>query len=261
MPVNEHKKEVKYNEYFSSVECNAITHLQSIDSPVPPPRMRVCKRGDSPAVIVSDLGVVFDTFLKYNVKSSKDAAACMAAACSVLQKLHEHDMLHLEAKPDNFVVMDATEGSHPGAVTFTLESKPEQLYSVHVVDYETAWRRIPPANVKNAFNDIVDTLSKFNYQSHDFYALNFASGVKFDMHALLIGTWHMLFTHELHCTPTFEAVANECVRLANQDGNPEHAPMSIYSDVDDKTFYYFLFEFAANVATPAEAAQCFAALV
>ena len=261
MYTNPHKKEVKYGAYFASVECNAITHLQNIDSPVPPPRMRVCERGDAPALIFSELGIVFTSFLKYNVKSSKDAAACMAAACAVLQKLHDHDMLHLEAKPDNLVVMAANTDAHPGAVTFTLESKPEQLYSVHVVDYETAWRRTPPPNVKNAFNDIMDTITLFNYQPHDFYALNFAAGVKFDMHALLIGTWHMLFTHDLHCTPAFEAVANECIRLANRDGNPEHVPASIYSKEDKKTYYYFLFKFAADVATPAEAARCFAALV
>ena len=44
MYANPHKKEVKYGAYFASVECNAITHLQNIDSPVPPPRMRVCER-------------------------------------------------------------------------------------------------------------------------------------------------------------------------------------------------------------------------
>ena len=179
----------------------------------------------------------------------------MAAGCTALHNLHALGMLHLEPKPDNLVVVPASSITQNDAVTVTLQSG--IMYSVHLVDFETLWRPNPPNATKQAFDEVAADLALFNYKSHSWYASNFELGVKFDMHAFLIGFACFLHTSKIKNKKTYMPLFNKCVLLANLDSNPRHVAKSIYSEVDKQYFDYFLLDFDAKVATPLAAAHAF----
>lgn len=242
---------------FSEIETDAITYLALQNSEIQPALLRVCMAPQR-NVVASVKGIPFDLFLKTLVKTNTDARIALAAACTVLSRMHQKDMLHLEAVPRNFVVVAQNDAMHPNAVKFALSHQLDQLYSIHLTDFETTWRRNPPAATKRAFDAVAHDLKDFNYQPHAYYADHFEHGVKFDMHALLIGTACMLKRANLHHSCIFKRVFKKCIRLANMDKNPKHCPKSVHSPIDNAYYDYFLLEFEANVASPEVAAQRFA---
>ena len=103
-PIDSWQKVQCHSPEFSEVETDAITHLALRNSEVQPALLRVCMAPER-NVVASVKGIPLDLFLKTLVKTKTDARIVMAAACTVLSRMHQQDMLHLEAVPRNFVVI------------------------------------------------------------------------------------------------------------------------------------------------------------
>lgn len=250
----EFSKVLQHTEAFTEIEVHAVATLSILKSPLIVPGTRVCCT-PSCTTIVSTRGHAFTTFFRTFITNAADGVKLLAAGCTVLHELHALGMLHLEAKPDNFVVLQASPLTPSKAVTVTLQNN--ITYSVHLADFETLWCKNQPGATKEAFNKIAADLALFNYQSHSWYEENFALGVKFDMHAFLIGFACFLISSEIKHKTSYKAIFDKCVLLANLDSNPDHVAKAIYSEIDQQYFNYFLLDFEAEVATPLAAAEAF----
>ena len=252
---NPHFKQLHHNCAYGIIEHDAILTLLRQNSALVVPQTQLVEY-ETYTLVQSPHGNALDNFFVLHVKTLRDAFIVAEAACKVVHNLHTLGMLHLDCRPDNLVVMNKSDATPTDAVTFTLSTCKDQVYSVHLADFETMWRPSPPENIKMAFEIMSESLKTFNYQSHDWYLTNFAKGVKFDMHAFLIG--FSLFLCRAKLDHKFKTLHEKCNLLANMDSNIDHRPRKVYSPVDKEFYYYFLLNYDANVSTAENAASVFA---